>query len=681
MLGELVLDRQHARTQPLVVARKESEDRGEERGGVERVGRVVLAQHATLVDAVLEDVGADLLRDRGPIGLTRRAAANLGELGGAVQRDPAHQLGGDVVLRRAARLPDSLVGLAPDALGVLGLRLHDRPQASREPFAAPRMQQDRVERGAVHVVLALVERAVADAHGTRAGVAGELVERRFGQVAPPVDPVHDLERAVGVGLQVGDELHELVGLPVEIEPVQRLQRERRVADPGVAVVPVAFAAGRLGQRRGQRRDGGPGRHVGESLDGERRALERLAPTVVGDPCATDPGAPEPRRRREALGGLVRVGRGGELLGPRQRAEGPLTLLEQPAGAHAVALEPEEQVGRQPEREAGADRVGLVPVVAHERPPRRSAAVVEHGLADQVDVDAALDALDGAHQHVVGVVVEGRARVRRDRVLASPRPERQRIPDDDPSRRHLPGGDQHVRARLVRAGGGHVGGERPDPEVTRLPVEQRAEHARGVEARDAQPSDAAVRRDERARVAVRDERVVGDRGERRRGRGALRPLAQVDGGGHLSLSALGRRIVGERPPARHHPFRRMAAERSPDAIRRHGDPAGGASTAATRSPWRPAGSRRRSCRRAGWSASRSARAARSSSTAGPGSARTSSAAPSWGSRSCTRGRTGWPPSPTRCTGATCGCPPGRRSSTATSTGCRSTACSPRAATGR
>ena len=54
--------------------------------------------------------------------------------------------------------------------------------------------------------------------------------------------------------------------------MQRLQRERRVAHPGVAVVPVALAAGRLGQRGRRRRDRRAGRHVRQALDRQRRAL-------------------------------------------------------------------------------------------------------------------------------------------------------------------------------------------------------------------------------------------------------------------------------------------------------------------------------------------------------------------------------------------------------------------------
>ena len=45
------------------------------------------------------------------------------------------------------------------------------------------------------------------------------------------------------------------------------------------------------------------------------------------------------------------------------------------------------------------------------------------------------------------------------------------------------------------------------------VEHRAEHARRVHPRQAEPLDVAVGRDERGRLAVRQERVVGDRGER------------------------------------------------------------------------------------------------------------------------------------------------------------------------
>ena len=319
MLGQLVGDREDARPQALVVAGEEAEDRREQRRCVERVGLVVLAQHAAGVDAVLEDVGLDLVGDAAPRRGEVAVGANLRELRRAVHRHPAHELRRDVVLRRAAGLPDALVGLAPDGGRAVGLGLHDRPQAARQALAALRVEQDRVERRAVDVVLALVERPVADADRPRPGVAREVVARRLGEVAAPVDPVHDLQPAVRVGLEVGDELHELVGLPVEVEVVQRLQGERRVAQPGVAVVPVALAARRLGQRGRQRRHGRAGGHVREALDRQRGPLDRRAPLVVGEARARQPRAPEARRRVHARHRVVEVGREREPLAPRERA--------------------------------------------------------------------------------------------------------------------------------------------------------------------------------------------------------------------------------------------------------------------------------------------------------------------------------------------------------------------------
>ena len=223
------------------------------------------------------------------------------------------------MLRLAARLPDSLVRLLPDLGRALRLRLDDRPEPPRQTLAVARVEQDRVERGAEDVVLALVERAVADPDRAGAGVAGQVVARRFGQVAAAVDPVHDLQRAVLGRLDVGHELHVLVGLPVQVQPVQRLERERAVADPGVAVVPVALAARRLGQRGRQRRDRRAGRHVREALDRQRRALDRVPPAVIRDPGALEPGAPVAQGCGQLGFGLLDVLRRGELLGPGECA--------------------------------------------------------------------------------------------------------------------------------------------------------------------------------------------------------------------------------------------------------------------------------------------------------------------------------------------------------------------------
>ena len=153
---------------------------------------------------------------------------------------------------------------------------------------------------------------------------------------------------------------------------------------------------------------------------------------------------------------------------------------------------------------------------------------------------ALQATDRPHQQVVGVVVGRGPGVRRDLVLALTRAHRQGVADLDPAGRGLPGRDQGVGPGLVGPRRRDVDAERPQPEQPGLAVEQRAEHARRVEPGHAQPVHAAVGGDQRAGVAVGQEGVAGDRGERRGHGRALEPLGSGgDGGGPDPLSPLGR----------------------------------------------------------------------------------------------------------------------------------------------
>jgi hypothetical protein len=125
----------------------------------------VLAKHAPIAHAALEDVRPDLICGRLPALLQMGVAANVGEFRRTIESDPTHQLRRDVVLRVAARLPDALVRFLPQANRALRLGLHDRPEAARQSLAAPRMEQHRVEHGAEHVILTLVEGAVPDRTG------------------------------------------------------------------------------------------------------------------------------------------------------------------------------------------------------------------------------------------------------------------------------------------------------------------------------------------------------------------------------------------------------------------------------------------------------------------------------------------------------------------------------------
>ena len=289
------------------------------------------------------------------------------------------------MLRLAARLPDALVGLAarpwsrtrpgPRTIGHSrrGSRWLRRVCSRIESSTAPKTSFWRWSNAPLPIRT-----------GPRAGVAGEVVEGRLGQVAPAVDAVHDLKRAVLVGLEVGDELHELVGLPVEVQPVQRLQGEGRVAHPGVAVVPVALAPGRLGQGGGERGHRGAGRHVGQPLDRQRRALDRLPVAMVGHARPVEPArarsaswrrsAPRRRPRRPA-----RRARSAQDRAQNARSPGPSTCRARtraPLDAERAGRCAGESSGPPPSRRprGGRRRPGSTrPACARSRRPARRRA--------------------------------------------------------------------------------------------------------------------------------------------------------------------------------------------------------------------------------------------------------------------------------------------------------------------
>ena len=177
-----------------------------------------------------------------------------------------------------------------------------------------------------------------------------------------------------------------------------------------------------------------------------------------------------------------------------------------AGPNPVRLDAQAHVGREPEPLPGPGRIGYMPSVADELPLGGSTAVVECRLADELDLDVAVEALDGAYKLVLGVVVRGRPRVWRDLVLMLERTHRQGVANDHPPVRRLPGRLEHIRARHVGDCRWVVDPERSEAEEAGLAVEQAAEDAGRVEAGNGEPVDRSVRGHERAGVAVGEERV-------------------------------------------------------------------------------------------------------------------------------------------------------------------------------
>ncbi len=148
------------------------------------------------------------------------------------------------------------------------------------------------------------------------------------------------------------------------------------------------------------------------------------------------------------------------------------------------------------------------------PAHGQPSVVRPRLALHPHRHAPVDAAQGTQEHVVRVGV-GRwpAVGERALVVVVPRADQQHVADDHPARARAPRRLEHHRARQVASAGRHGGVGGREREAARVAVEDRAEDRRAVEARQAHPLDGAARRDQRADLAVRQERVGADRRER------------------------------------------------------------------------------------------------------------------------------------------------------------------------
>ena len=326
------------------------------------------------------------------------------------------------MLRLTAHLPYPTVGRLPVFNRALHRALQDRPHDLRQVVARLGVQVHRVEHRAPHVVLLLVVRAVADPDRLRSLVSAEVIESLLSQLVLAADAVHDLEVFLA-GRDVRDEIEEVVRLAGKAERVKAPQHEGAVADPRVAVVPVALAADGLRQRRGRRRKKRAGRAVREALERQRAALEVALPRVFGEVAPVDPLAPEVRGALDALERFLDCGRRRVLVPvllarrvararPHHGHVGLLTLAEDLGRVGSRPFETDPQVGDQLDRHlVGASaRDGLVVALPGVLPPGGLLAVVEDRLAVDADLDVADHAARGAEEDVLGLVVGWRTAV-------------------------------------------------------------------------------------------------------------------------------------------------------------------------------------------------------------------------------------------------------------------------------
>ena len=212
-------------------------------------------------------------------------------------------------------------------------------------------------------------------------------------------------------------------------------------------------------------------------------------------------------------GLRRVEVGGRMAAPGQGGVGRLPLCQGRAAVAACPDGAETEGGRHGDHgvtDGWLDRHGLVavPVVV---PHAGLHPVLEDGHDVGHDLDVPLDAGGQPQQGPRGGGVAGRPAV-----VGSPRHVGDGLNDEQvlhqqPASRGVPRRLEHHGPGDVAPVMGHLGAHGPEPEVSGRAVEEGAEHAGGVRPRQAQPLHCAVRGHETVVHAVREESVVGDRG--------------------------------------------------------------------------------------------------------------------------------------------------------------------------
>ena len=368
-----------------------------------------------------------------------------------------------------------------------------------------------------------------------------MIERPLGQLGLAADAIHDLQVLLALG-HVRDEIEEVVRLAVEAQRVETPQHEGAVADPRVAIVPVALAPDRLRQRGRRGREQGARGAVGEPLQGQRAALEVALPRVFRELPAIDPLAPVVRRSLDALERLFGRGRsrvllpvllGGRVSRPRpdHRHVGFLALAQGLRGVGARTLEAHPQVGDQPHRHVHLTTTGDRLAVAGSRifPLGRRAPVVEDRLAVEAYLDVSHHAAGGPQKNVLRLVIGRRPAVGPGTPLAViPGADAKGVTDDHPAGPGPPGRLQDERAGQVAPAGGNLHARRAEPEAARRPVEHGGKHAGAVGPGKAHPLQPPAGGDQGVHLAVGEEGVVGDRRE------SARDPRRLDSGARLEL---------------------------------------------------------------------------------------------------------------------------------------------------
>src|SRR6266516_3658830 len=193
--------------------------------------------------------------------------------------------------RITACLPESLIRLM-DVRGNERHQVFDEGPLFRVEFSAQgRSQMRPVDELAMNVDLALLIGGIANAYGPAAATTLEVLQGLLVEPHFRADAVHNLDLAGPLATHQLEKSAEALRFAAVAEDGQRVEREARIAQPAIAVIPVPLAADPFRQRGGRRRHDRAGRRIGQQLQRQRAAPDhvpvRSIVAAIGDPLAPE----------------------------------------------------------------------------------------------------------------------------------------------------------------------------------------------------------------------------------------------------------------------------------------------------------------------------------------------------------------------------------------------------------
>ena len=473
-----------------------------------------------------EDEFAHLVRATRPQLFARHEAEVAGDAREPVARRPRHHRRIGVHVGAAAEFPQACVRTRVQPPCRFSGRLEAR-ECSRVAGRIEALVEEQLHRSehdaAVDVVLALAPGIVADAHRTHAAIACEVPGLALVQLALEMDAVDRAEVAVGAGREVEQIAQVLFHAARRTEPVQRAHDEGGVAQPAVAVVPVAHGARRFRHRGRHRGDDRAGAFVLAKLERDRGSDHRLLP-LGRDREKAHPVAPVVARRLERSLRVLRRRIHQRLVGTEHDVD---FMIEQER--QFVAQHRQRRVGGRAQHDV-AEQVAHV--VRSERALRAPLAIARERPQAQANARRTRDRSDAAQQahrmeDAAMLLVARREVANLDRAAVG----------------RLQAREQHravPEVTLLRADFAFQFDIEPAL-VADARRQQRTEHRVTVERGQAAPDDAATRIDQRADAAIADHAEV-ERGLsrllRRRRRHASAPSARASNAASQASTAAG-----------------------------------------------------------------------------------------------------------------------------------------------